>query len=163
MKRYLMVLLLSCIATAAMAEEPKPEKAQAAKAVLEAGNTRIMLEQARDKITTMAEQNLLRMVPEGRDAMMQRYMERVENILDESLDWPTMKERMLAVYTRTFTLEELKDMAAFYRTPTGQSIMEKMPQVMQASMQLSEQQMRHVMPSLHQLYSDVDAEVAREK
>jgi uncharacterized protein len=38
-------------------------------------------------------------------------------------------------YSRNFTAEQLRDLTAFYRTPTGQVLLKKMPLVAQESMQ----------------------------
>jgi hypothetical protein len=35
-----------------------------------------------------------------------------------------------AIYARHFTAQELRELAAFYRTPTGQKALKEMPQVM---------------------------------
>jgi uncharacterized protein len=38
------------------------------------------------------------------------------------------------VYARNFTADELRDVAAFYRTPTGEKFLQKLPAVTQQSM-----------------------------
>jgi hypothetical protein len=72
-----------------------------------------------------------------------------------------MEEQMLAIYQRTFSLQELRDMAEFYQSDSGRAIMKKMPQVMAESVQISQRQMQHVMPSLQQMFSDMEAELAQ--
>jgi hypothetical protein len=85
----------------------------------------------------------------------------VQTILEEGLDWGAMEEQMLAIYQRTFSLQELRDMAEFYQSDSGRAIMKKMPQVMAESVQISQRQMQHVMPSLQQMFSDMEAELAQ--
>jgi uncharacterized protein len=46
-----------------------------------------------------------------------------------------LNEILATVYASNFNAQELKDMTAFYRTPTGQKVLERMPEVMQQSMQ----------------------------
>lgn len=43
------------------------------------------------------------------------------------------------IYARSFTVTELSDIAAFYRTPTGQKLLEKLPSVLQESMASGQQ------------------------
>jgi len=43
-------------------------------------------------------------------------------------------DAMAAVYAITFTPAELRDITAFYKTPTGQKIVEKTPALAQQSM-----------------------------
>jgi len=45
---------------------------------------------------------------------------------------------LATVYAANFTAQELQDMTAFYRTPTGQKMLERLPTVMQQSMQLGQ-------------------------
>jgi uncharacterized protein len=49
---------------------------------------------------------------------------RVNEIVDE----------ITALYARTFTAEELREVTAFYRGPTGQKFLQKQPAIMQESM-----------------------------
>lgn len=53
----------------------------------------------------------------------------------ESLDTSQVTERVVAVYDRHFELEELRAMVEFYSTPIGQDVLQKLPLVMQESMQ----------------------------
>jgi uncharacterized protein len=39
-----------------------------------------------------------------------------------------------AVYARNFTADELRQVTAFYRTPVGQKMLEKLPAITQESM-----------------------------
>jgi uncharacterized protein len=48
----------------------------------------------------------------------------VVNFVTESL------KDMPVIYARYFTVDELHDMAAFYRTPTGQKALQRMPKVL---------------------------------
>ncbi len=47
---------------------------------------------------------------------------------------PEVVEGMASIYAQNFTTAELRDIAAFYRTPTGQKLLEKLPSVAQQSM-----------------------------
>jgi len=44
---------------------------------------------------------------------------------------PRMKTEMFQTYARVFSEDELAGMAAFYESPTGQSVLKKMPLIMQ--------------------------------
>jgi hypothetical protein len=51
-------------------------------------------------------------------------------------DFPNIVDDMAEVYARVFTVQELRDTLAFYRTPSGQAALNKMPIVMQQLMPL---------------------------
>ncbi len=160
MKKILTVLLLSFLSVTAQASE-QADKTAAAKEVLEASNAKAIFSEARRQIEAMTDQALTQTIPADNKAMMERYTSRVQTILEEGLDWGAMEEQMLAIYQRTFSLQELRDMAEFYQSESGRAIMKKMPQVMAESVQISQRQMQHVMPSLQQMFSDMEAELAQ--
>jgi uncharacterized protein len=49
-----------------------------------------------------------------------------------------METEMIALYSRHFTADELKQIAAYYRTPIGMKSMQLMPQVMAESMAIGQ-------------------------
>jgi len=64
-------------------------------------------------------------------AIMQRYLDHVMNAVTASFNtkMPELMDRMAGIYARNFTVAQMSDMIAFYRTPTGQVMLEKMPVV----------------------------------
>ncbi|WP_342119062.1 DUF2059 domain-containing protein [Pseudoduganella sp. OTU4001] len=75
-------------------------------------------------------------------AKMEAEMPKVVAVLVGVLQDPgmmaDMENEMVSLYSRHFTAEELKQMAAYYRTPVGQKNMQMMPQVMAESMAISQ-------------------------
>jgi hypothetical protein len=51
------------------------------------------------------------------------------------------------LYGKHFTLEEIKDLTAFYKTKTGQKAMQVLPVLMQESMTLGQQWAQRIIPS----------------
>lgn len=81
-------------------------------------------------------------------AFMDTFAKRYAKILREELGWTKLKPEMVQLYREVFTQEEVHGQIAFYRTPVGQSMVAKMPLVMQKSLELSQRQMRLVIPRL---------------
>ena len=69
-------------------------------------------------------------------------------VMREEMGWSTTKPRMIELYREVFTQEEVDGQIAFYRSPAGQAVIAKMPLLMQKSMEMSERQMRALMPRL---------------
>jgi uncharacterized protein len=63
--------------------------------------------------------------------VMQRYA-------DKYLDWATMQPELVDVYASTFSEPELRDMIAFYRTPTGRRVVRLLPEVTARAQQVAE-------------------------
>ncbi len=52
----------------------------------------------------------------------------------EKVDYEELNRLVIPIYAQHFTIEELDAIIAFYKTPAGQSVLEKMPLVLQDSM-----------------------------
>lgn len=64
--------------------------------------------------------------------VMQRYA-------DKYLDWASLQPELVAIHASTFTEAELREMIAFYRTPTGRKAVRELPQVTARIQQVAEQ------------------------
>ncbi len=54
-------------------------------------------------------------------------------IIRKEINWADLKGSYLKLYGETFTQEEVDGLLAFYRSPAGLALLEKMPQVTQKS------------------------------
>jgi hypothetical protein len=59
------------------------------------------------------------------------------NFFQENFNWETLKPKLAALYADNYTEAELRDIIAFYQTPTGQKTIAKMPSLMQQSLVMS--------------------------
>jgi hypothetical protein len=59
--------------------------------------------------------------------------------LKKYMTWQAMQPELVKLYAANFTEAELKEMTAFYKTPTGQKALQAMPEVMQRSAMLGAQ------------------------
>ncbi len=53
----------------------------------------------------------------------------LQGFLNKYLNWESVKEETITVYTQEFTEPELKKLTEFYKTPVGKKASEKMPQL----------------------------------
>lgn len=67
----------------------------------------------------------------GRNAGMQAYRDVMLTWLRKYMTWDAMKPELIKLYTEAYTEAELKELAAFYKTPVGQKSLAKMPELMQ--------------------------------
>jgi uncharacterized protein len=84
-------------------------------------------------------QNLKPAIVQGRpqierdlDAIIPLLLEAMGARVNEIVD------QITALYARTFTVNELREVTAFYRGPTGQKFLEKLPLITQESMQIGQ-------------------------
>ena len=86
---------------------------------------------------------LKRQSPSLTDEQRQIVLDVVRKLMREKMT-PKMIERMTPIYAATFTLPELRALVAFYESPVGASIMEKMPSLAPKSAAIT----RELMPEL---------------
>ncbi len=66
------------------------------------------------------------------DAIMPLLLDAMNARVSEIVD------QITALYARTFTVDELREVTAFYRGPTGQKFLQRLPQITQESMAIGQ-------------------------
>ena len=69
-------------------------------------------------------------------------------IMAEEMSWDKIKGDMTAVYAEILNEEELKGLIEFYGSPVGQQFVDKQPQLVMRSMQVTQGRMMTVMPMI---------------
>lgn len=64
--------------------------------------------------------------------------ERIRKVFDDPALADEMIEEMVPLYARRFSVAEIEQIAAFYRSPVGAKMLASMPQIMNESMQISQ-------------------------
>jgi hypothetical protein len=65
------------------------------------------------------------------EAAAQEVKDAINKWFTEEIKWEDIKPKMADIYVQQFSESELKELIAFYQTPTGQKAIEKLPTVMQ--------------------------------
>jgi hypothetical protein len=69
--------------------------------------------------------------------------------------WDKIKEDIIDIYVDVFTKEELEGIIAFYKTPVGQKLIKKQPELMQKSMEIIQKQLTTIMPKVQKAIQDM--------
>ena len=96
-----------------------------------------------------------KMVPEG-----DKTEEIIAKFFTQLFKMESMREKMVEIYSEIYTEEEIKDMTAFYKSKTGQKVLEKMPEIMQRSMELTQSRLGQ---NMDQLFIMLDEELGKQK
>ena len=70
--------------------------------------------------------------------------------LEKYIGWNSMKEPLIEMYVKTFSEQELKEMNAFYITPTGQKVILQLPELVQERNRLAMQRIQANIGELEQ-------------
>lgn len=70
------------------------------------------------------------------------------------MSYESLKPDMVKIYADAFSASELKELIAFYRTPTGKKTIEKMPQLMAQGGQIGAKRVQDNIQELQQLIKE---------
>ena len=79
----------------------------------------------------------------------------MKKFLIKHLSFEALKDELIELHVKEFTEEELKEIAAFYRSPAGKKFIEKQPVMMQKGAELG---MRRVQENTAELTQMIQAE-----
>jgi len=82
---------------------------------------------------------------------LQPHRQALDDFLQKHIGWNSMKEAIAAMYMKAFSEAELDEMNAFYITPTGQRVINDVPQLVQRRNQLAMQRMQDNIGELQKL------------
>ena len=91
--------------------------------------------------------------------IVNRGIEQLADLVKQQLAWPQLEPMMLDIYRKTFTQKEVDDLVAFYKSPSGQAVIQKMPQVMQQSMAMTQAKMQTMLPQMQQISAQMVKEL----
>jgi hypothetical protein len=73
------------------------------------------------------------------------------DVMAQEMSWDKLKEDYVDIYANTFSLDELRGIIAFYKSPTGEAFLKKTPFLMEQSMQVAQKRMASVAPRIQEL------------
>jgi uncharacterized protein len=88
------------------------------------------------------------------------FQKRVMDVVNNKLGWKALEPDFINLYASTYTEEELDGILAFYKSPVGQKMLEKTPELMTKSTQITQEKMREVQPELNQMVQDFMKQMA---
>jgi len=173
-KRILLILAL-CAAASYAAENPSPTSTPTAgPATDESVRQLLAVAQAHklaDSVMKQMDTLMLQTIEEATHGQpippkVQKQIDKnqaeVMALLKDVLDWKKLEPIYIRVYQKTFSQQEVDGMIAFYKTPSGQAVISKMPMVMQNTMEEMQAMMGPVMQKMQKMQQDVMAEMKAE-
>jgi len=143
MKKPILALLLACVLSAAPAiaqqEEPSPARMTAARELM-----------AASKVRETFDATLARMMAAqiGANPEMQQYEQVMKDFFAKYMKWDDMEPEFARAYADTYTEQEMRELATFYRTPLGQRLVATTPDLSTRGAAISERRVERHLPEL---------------
>lgn len=84
----------------------------------------------------------------------------LERLFRERFNWESMKGEYQKLYAAAFTEEDLDAMLAFYRSPAGQRMVEKNPELMEKAALLGQERAAGLQPDIERLAQELMTKLA---
>jgi len=107
-----------------------------------------VMDQVKGAMEGMAKQASASASATGKQKKMQDDM---FDFIKSEMSWDKMKVQYAKMYAEVFTPQEIKDLIAFYKTPTGQMFLDKQPLLVQKSMAMGQTMMMGLMPKIQEM------------
>jgi hypothetical protein len=157
-------VLTLCLASWAADATDQAATVASVRDLLEANQTRKLVDGTFGQLDTMMQASMKRATGEtavkpGQQAVMDGMRAKLLKLIREEMKWEVLEPEFIEIYRTSFTEEEVVGMLDFYRSPAGQAMVAKMPQVMQQSLAMSQKHMAQMMPKLQQLQKETMEEL----
>ena len=149
-------LLLCLILTCSPAYSGEKEHRALAEELIKITDGDTVMEKMKAQVTMIFQQITSQMnIQEADKPKLEKYTARFDAILKEDMDWEKVKVQYLDLYTSVFTEEETKALVDFYKSDLGKKVTEKMPELMQQSLNVARSYMQGVVPKLEELTEEM--------
>jgi hypothetical protein len=96
----------------------------------------------------------VKLAPEQEKAVAE-LQDKVTRIVADALAWEKLKPAYVKLFAEAYSEVELDDILAFYKSPTGQSMVAKNPLLMTKASEIVQQRMAAAQPELEKLVRDL--------
>ena len=102
------------------------------------------------------------MTPE-QQALMDSFLAKYKKIIKDELSWQKMLPSYIQIYRDTFTEKELKELIAFYESPTGQMYIRKTPVILDKTSMVMQQKMVSILTRMDAVLSETMKEMSKSR
>ena len=93
--------------------------------------------------------------PESK-AKIEDFKKQASQTVETQVSWSALKTSFVDIYVKSFTEEELDGMIAFYKSPTGVALLDKMPEVNSQVQQIGQSHLQTLLPELQKMIADLN-------
>ena len=82
------------------------------------------------------------------------FTDKIQNLVFSAVSWDKLEPQYTKIYADAYSEQQLDDILAFYKSPTGQAMVEKNPVILKESSAVAQQHLEAVMPELERLMKE---------
>jgi uncharacterized protein len=96
---------------------------------------------------------------QSQQALLEAYQAKADAALNKAVGWDKLKPDMVSLYTENFDEQEMQQLIAFYQSPLGKKVLEKMPMLTAQSAQLTQSKLENAVPEVNSLLDEMSAKL----
>ena len=161
-----LIVSLAAVSTGFTADTPPTE--DSIKQLLDVTQARTMVDTMNSQMQNMLK-NSMQAATRGQKVtpQVQKEIEQIEQEMSSEmkdvLTWSKLESMYIRVYQKSFSAQEVDGLIAFYKTPTGQALLTKMPIVLQNTMNEVQQMIMPMVQRLQQKQQQIASELQSQK
>jgi hypothetical protein len=163
MKALMSLAMALALLGAGVARADAPPSDASIRKLLEVTQSSKLLDGMTVQMKSIMQQSALQAVGHSLDAQEQqilsRNIDKLADVMRNQMTWAKLEPAIMVIYRKNFSQKEIDDMLVFYQSPTGQTLVSKMPEVMRESMQMGRDQMSGVFPQIQQINRQMMQEI----
>ena len=152
MKLKLAVVALLLGTSVALAQDAG--KAAKVEEMLRLTKTDEMMQQVMSQMKTMSMDQFEKNLPPEEKAKAREQQQKIFDLVSAKMSWEKFKPAIVQIYAEVYTDEELDGILAFYRSPAGHAMIEKMPQLMSRTMAVAQKLMGDIQPEIEKMVKE---------
>lgn len=139
------------------------EKEQLAKELMELTNMGQMIEQVNVQAKQMGQDIMAQFdIPEDQKEKAAEFQGRLYDKIFETMSFKEMENEYIELFTSVYTVEELKGIVDFYKSPVGKSLIKKQPMIIQRAMAISQNKMSVLLPEIEKMAKEFSSTLKEE-
>jgi hypothetical protein len=119
-----------------------------------------LIEQMYPQMKQLAMQQLRQAdIPAEQSPLIEKYLDQLFVAMQEEMSWDKMKDELVQLYMSVYTEQEIRDLITFYRSSTGQKMIEKIPLLMEQSIVITQKHTQAMMPKIQKIIQEMITEI----
>lgn len=155
MRHLFLCLLLPCV----MLADPASKRAKVDELLVAMKSDAMMAQMLDQARSTIRGQAAKADVPAQMRPVVDEYTQKMIDVVSQHLNWSRLKPQIVAIYSEAFTEEELNAILTFYQSPAGRSLVDKMPQLVNRSVEVSQRELETAQPEIQKLSDEMLAKL----
>ena len=152
MKRWLAVMVVVLMA-APMARADDTTKKAKVEALFIAMHMDRMMSQLSNAVMQQVKQMTQSMpgmdkLTEQQKALISSYQDKMIAITNEDLGWKALEPEYVTLYCQTYSEDEIDGILTFYKSPAGQAMLDKTPELTTGGMKIAQEKMVILQPKI---------------